>query len=125
LSPDYEHITAELSGRKKAHVYLTGKGSGASAYDNMSMTGESIMTRGPTGYAIDTNLSTGNYSLAGASASQATVATATAHTSNTTAAVASESSQDVTKWHDDPQAPGYVIRWNVRMNQWQRKKKET
>ncbi|KAF2816701.1 uncharacterized protein BDZ99DRAFT_471910 [Mytilinidion resinicola] len=107
----HEHITAELTGKKKAHVYLTGKGSGATAYDNMSMSGESIMTsQGAAGYAIDASLSTGTYTMAGASASHVAAATTTAASSSTTTATSGTSSQAAWPWEDDPEYPTHQRR---------------
>ena len=54
---DAEHVTAELSGgtpgRKKVHVYLGGKGTGGTAYNNIYATKEGVLRRTNQGYVPD------------------------------------------------------------------------
>ena len=81
------------------------------------------MVKGKAGYIIDTKLSVGTYSLAGAYASQAGNVTAAAASSSTTATASSSSTYDPSKWHDDPQRPGFKRRWSASKKQWESKKK--
>ena len=94
-SQDSEHLTAELrgggQGTRKVHVYLEGRGTGATAYDNMWVSGDSVMKRTNAGYVLDKKLSTGTYAMAGPSGAATTTAPATAAAS-TSASSASVSS---------------------------------
>jgi len=68
--------------------------------------------QGAAGYSIDHNFSTGNYTMAGASASQATAVTTTAASSSTTIATSGTWSQAAWPWENDPEYPAYERRWD-------------
>ena len=79
----------------------------------MSMSGESIMTRqGAAGYAIYASLSTGNYTMAGASVSLAAAATTTAASRSTITATSGTLSKAAWPWEDGLEYPTYQRRWN-------------
>ncbi|MCJ1349777.1 hypothetical protein MMC31_008018 [Peltigera leucophlebia] len=70
VTPDPCHITAELRrglhGSLKVHVYIKGHGRGATAYDHIWASGESVVRRLNGRYVIDDRLSTGEYNFTGA-----------------------------------------------------------
>ena len=96
-------------GTRQVHIYLTEKGSGTTAYDNMSVTGESVVTKEKRGGStLDEDQSYGFYTtgpaLGSAATTTATTAIAPGYGYGTTAATALASGYQTTA----ATAPGYM-----------------
>jgi hypothetical protein len=63
---DRDHITIKLyggPGRKKSHIYLQGHGTGVTAYNQMSVLAECVLSGKGKSYSLDESLCTGEWRL--------------------------------------------------------------